>query len=195
MVSTATRARGRPRAGDPAEISEIALALFVDRGYSATTMAEIADAAGVSLPTLFRYFPSKAALFWYGMEDSARLFREACARQPSGVQLVDAVFGAYVEMLHASTIRLPIIKLRVAIVTQGVEAADAAWLRFEEWSRMVADFVADRRGLPPKSLEADVVGGMIWSALWSALSAWAASEEPDPGPALADVRRHVTVSG
>jgi len=194
VVTTPARARGRPRAGDPAEISEIALALFVERGYTAATMADIADAAGVSLPTLFRYFPSKAALFWYGMEDNARLFREACARQSAGVQLVDAVFGAYVEMLHASTIRLPIIKLRVAIVTQSVDAADAAWLRFEEWSRMVADFVADRRRVPPTSLEAQVVGGMIWSALWTGLSAWAASAEPDPGPALAEVRRHVTVA-
>ncbi|MFI8207482.1 TetR/AcrR family transcriptional regulator [Streptomyces sp. NPDC085937] len=37
--------------------------LFLDRGYDGTSLARIAEAAGVSKSTLFKQFPTKAALF------------------------------------------------------------------------------------------------------------------------------------
>lgn len=41
------------------EIAEAAGQLFLDRGYAATTVQDIASAADVSPRTFFRYFPSK----------------------------------------------------------------------------------------------------------------------------------------
>ena len=43
-------------------IAARALELFSERGYHATTVADIAAAAEVSKPTLFRYFPTKEDL-------------------------------------------------------------------------------------------------------------------------------------
>ena len=43
-------------------IVEAAKTLFIDRGYPATTLEAIADAADTSLPTLYRQFSSKPAL-------------------------------------------------------------------------------------------------------------------------------------
>ena len=43
-------------------ITEAAKALFIARGYPATTLEAIADAADTSLPTLYRLFSSKPAL-------------------------------------------------------------------------------------------------------------------------------------
>ena len=43
-------------------ITEAAKALFIAHGYPATTLEAVADAAGTSLPTLYRLFPSKRAL-------------------------------------------------------------------------------------------------------------------------------------
>ncbi|MEW1685119.1 TetR/AcrR family transcriptional regulator [Streptomyces sp. NPDC093594] len=40
-----------------------ATGLFLDRGYDGTSLARIAEAAGVSKSTLFKQFPTKAALF------------------------------------------------------------------------------------------------------------------------------------
>lgn len=54
--------RERKKARTRAEIREQALRLFLAQGYEATTVQQIADAAEVSLSTLFRYFPTKARL-------------------------------------------------------------------------------------------------------------------------------------
>ncbi len=45
------------------QILETALDLFIRKGYSATTIADIADAAGMSKGLTFNYFPSKEILY------------------------------------------------------------------------------------------------------------------------------------
>jgi AcrR family transcriptional regulator len=181
--------KGRPRVGDPESISDLAARMFAQRGYEAVTMAQIASAAGVSTATLFRYFPSKADLLWHGMHDSVRLFREAFAERDRSSPLVDAVFEAYLGMLLASPLRLRVIKQRVAIVSRGEEMGEAAWVRFAEMSDTVSLLVAESRGIASDSLEARVAGGMIWGALWSAITAWSVSDEADPGPQVRAARR------
>ena len=59
---TTSGLRERKKARTRAEIREQALRLFLAQGYEATTVQQIADAAEVSLSTLFRYFPTKARL-------------------------------------------------------------------------------------------------------------------------------------
>lgn len=54
--------RERKKARTRAQIRETALGLFAEQGYEATTVQQIAEAAEVSLSTLFRYFPTKAQL-------------------------------------------------------------------------------------------------------------------------------------
>lgn len=44
-------------------ISDVATGLFVDRGFDAVTVAEIAEAADVSVNTVYNYFPAKEDLF------------------------------------------------------------------------------------------------------------------------------------
>jgi AcrR family transcriptional regulator len=44
-------------------ISDVATGLFVERGFDAVTIAEIADAADVSVNTVYNYFPAKEDLF------------------------------------------------------------------------------------------------------------------------------------
>ena len=55
--------RIRRKEARPSELLEAALKLFTSKGYAATRVQEVASAAGVSKGTLFRYYPSKQALF------------------------------------------------------------------------------------------------------------------------------------
>jgi AcrR family transcriptional regulator len=55
--------RTRRKEARPGELLAAALDLFVEKGYAATRVEEVAQRAGVSKGTLFLYFPSKQELF------------------------------------------------------------------------------------------------------------------------------------
>ena len=55
--------RERRKEARPGELLDAALDLFVEKGYAATRVEEVAARAGVSKGTLFLYFPSKQELF------------------------------------------------------------------------------------------------------------------------------------
>lgn len=55
--------RERRKEARPGELLEAALDLFVEKGFAATRVEEVAARAGVSKGTLFLYFPSKEELF------------------------------------------------------------------------------------------------------------------------------------
>ena len=55
--------RERRKEARPGELLDAALNLFVEKGFTATRMEEVAKRAGVSKGTVFLYFPSKEELF------------------------------------------------------------------------------------------------------------------------------------
>ncbi|MFE9558660.1 TetR/AcrR family transcriptional regulator [Streptomyces sp. NPDC006692] len=50
-------------------VSDAAIALFLERGFDGVSVAEVAAAAGISKPTLFRYFPAKEDLVLHRFAD------------------------------------------------------------------------------------------------------------------------------
>ena len=67
----------RRREARPAELLEAAAACFGEAGYQATRVEEIASRAGVTVGTIYRYFPNKETLF-------AAVLDESRKRLPSG---------------------------------------------------------------------------------------------------------------
>lgn len=62
IPATATK-RERRKDARPGELLDAALDLFVEKGFAATRVEEVAARAGVSKGTLFLYFPTKDELF------------------------------------------------------------------------------------------------------------------------------------
>ncbi|MET0468235.1 MAG: TetR/AcrR family transcriptional regulator [Aeromicrobium sp.] len=57
------RAGRLPRTARRAQLLEVALDVFVEQGYHAASMDEIAERAGVSKPVLYQHFPGKLDLY------------------------------------------------------------------------------------------------------------------------------------
>src|SRR5438128_1576396 len=68
-----------------------AVDLFADQGYDATTVAQIAERAGVTKSTFFRHFPDKRELLVAGQETLSRLLVEGIAAAPEDAAPLEAV--------------------------------------------------------------------------------------------------------
>ena len=68
-----------------------AVDLFTEQGYDATTVAQIAERAGVTKSTFFRHFPDKRELLVAGQETLSRLLAEGIAEAPPGASPMDAI--------------------------------------------------------------------------------------------------------
>ncbi|MFE2375030.1 TetR/AcrR family transcriptional regulator [Streptomyces sp. NPDC059398] len=72
-------------------ISDAAIRLFLEKGFDAVPVAEVAAAAGVSKPTLFRYFPAKEDLVLHRFADHERESAGVVAGRPAGRSPLDAL--------------------------------------------------------------------------------------------------------
>ena len=81
------------------QLLEVARDRFAAQGFHATSMDEIAEAAGVTKPVLYQHFPSKRALYVELIEDTGRLLlgtlAEATGRAATGRERVELGFRAY----------------------------------------------------------------------------------------------------
>jgi AcrR family transcriptional regulator len=68
-----------------------AVDLFTEQGYDATTVAQIAERAGVTKSTFFRHFPDKRELLVAGQETLSRLLAEGIAEAPASASPLAAV--------------------------------------------------------------------------------------------------------
>ena len=68
-----------------------AVDLFTEQGYDATTVAEIAERAGVTKSTFFRYFPDKRELLVAGQEALCRLLTEGITDAPADATPLEAI--------------------------------------------------------------------------------------------------------
>jgi len=85
------------------QLYTVALELFAQRGYRATTMDDIAEAAGVTKPLLYQHFSSKRALYLELVDSIARellsAIRDAVMRADGPRQQVELGFAAYFRLV------------------------------------------------------------------------------------------------
>jgi AcrR family transcriptional regulator len=120
------------------EVSEIAIRLFLERGFDAVSVAEVAAAAGISKPTLFRYFPAKEDLVLHRIADHEGEAARVVAEGPTplaalrrhfldGLERGDPVTGLsdhpQVLAFHSLLYGTPSLVARVYAYQQRSEAA------------------------------------------------------------------------
>jgi AcrR family transcriptional regulator len=94
------RAKVRPDEPGREKILEAGLELFGERGYHATSIAEIGERAGIAKSVLYHYFGSKAALYEAIVEaQTDDLMERVAAAVPPGRARLRAGVDAYLDFL------------------------------------------------------------------------------------------------
>lgn len=65
--------------------------LFAERGYDTTTVAQIAERAGLTKSTFFRYFPDKRDVLAAGQDTLCQLLTDGIAAAPASATPLEAV--------------------------------------------------------------------------------------------------------
>ena len=104
-------------------IEETALRLFVERGFDETTIADIADAAGISTRTFFRYFATKEDVVFADHSEEVERFK-AALREAAGGKLPSRVMEAlratrHVEMDDRGRARLQLYATVASVGDRG----------------------------------------------------------------------------
>jgi AcrR family transcriptional regulator len=101
--SAARGSQRLPRSARRAQLLEAAQAAFVECGYYAAAMDDIADRAGVSKPVLYQHFPGKLELYLALLdrhcETLEALVRQALASTTDNKERVYATIGAYFDFV------------------------------------------------------------------------------------------------
>ncbi len=91
--------RERKRQQTQQRIAETGMRMFVEKGFEATTLDAIAEAAGIARRTFFHYFDSKEALL-FAYEDRAKEgVRRALAGMPNDMPPFEAMRAALMAMV------------------------------------------------------------------------------------------------
>lgn len=157
---------------------EAAYALFSERGFAATTMDEIAERAGVSRRTAFRYFPTKESLVFPEREERFARFSELLRPEPgeSGFSTVRraclALAGDYEADRARTVAQWAIVREDTTLLGRELQLDRD----FEDAIRatLARDVARSARG----DRQARIRAGAVLGAIRATMRVWLESERP-----------------
>lgn len=170
------------------DIIEAALGLFERKGYEATTIEEIAEVAGVSPRTFFRYFDSKVDV----VLDHEQAHKEETSvllmERPASESPLDAFYNVLrgqMSLVLAEDGALMVRKFRVVMKTPALRALAVEHFR-EHQIDMVRAF-ATRLGVSETDLAPRVLAAALSETLWATIERWISDgAEPHALPRMVD---------
>ena len=176
------RRRGRPADVDPERVALLALRHFDEHGYDATTMDDIAALAGIGRRTLFRYFPSKPALVWGGMEPVVERMHAVLDAASDDDAIRDVLARAVTASLDLAPDALEATRRRLRLLGSDPDLIAFGLTRLSADRGVLAAYLARRLHEPADGLRVQVLADALSSANFSALLWWARNDEGDPAP-------------
>ncbi|WP_181795332.1 TetR/AcrR family transcriptional regulator [Streptomyces sp. WELS2] len=175
--------RERKKAATRQKIADAALRLFMERGYEAVGIRDVAAEADVAVTTLFAHFPSKEALVFDQDQDFERRLTQAVTDRAPGDPLIPALRREVQALVHHCT------GDDAAPVWRMIDASPAL-LDYEKSMRLrhaesLAAAIAADLGLPPATTACRTVARFVIDAYSLA------REAADPEAALDEIFRMI----
>jgi AcrR family transcriptional regulator len=163
-----------------------ALALFRKRGYDATTIADIADAAEIAPRTFFAYFDTKEAVVFHDRDDVLGSLRARLETRGPDETTFDA-FRAWISGWVESAGALSAgerARRRLIRTTPALKAQEE--LNRGRFEALLAENVARDLGEPPESLQPKLVGAAAAAALAALDDDQIGADAPEAAMAVLD---------
>lgn len=173
LASEPSAARiGRPGATTHSAIEQAAFELFDRHGFAGTTIQAIAREVGVGTRTVFRYYPSKNDIPWGQFAATLDRFREVLDALPVELPVHDAVSRAVIEFNRFPQDARPSHRERLRLILTTPELQAHSVLQYAAWRRVIAEYVARRRGGSPTDLEPRLAGHLSLALALTAYEQW-----------------------
>ena len=179
-----TGLRERKKAQTRRTIQEHALRLFLEKGYEATTVREIAAAAGVSHMTFFRYFPTKEDVVLSDDYDPmlAEIIASRPAAEPAIVSLRRAI-GEGFRAIYGVDREALLARTRLIVSTPALRAR--LWEQQIATEHLITAAVAARQG-GDGGFRTRLIAAACLAAIGVATVAWVENDGEPPLPDLMD---------
>jgi AcrR family transcriptional regulator len=149
------------------QIIEAAMSLFAERGYHATTIADIAAAAEVAPRTFFSYFPSKEAVVFHNVDRNLDGLASALRDRLPGETAFDALRRWIDSMFDEFAADKDEAVLRKRLCREDEGLANFQGGVMARISELLLEAIADDLGEPPDALRPRLVAAAAVAALTS----------------------------
>jgi len=166
---------GRWEPGAAGRLAQAALELFHERGYEQTTVAEIAQRAGLTERTFFRHFADKREVFFAGSERLGELFARAVDDAPASLSPIAMVERA-VDAGSAMLVDRTFSRRRQAMIFANPELVERERVKLARMADAVAEALV-RRGVDTPAAQLAAEMGLTVFRL--AFERWIASSGQD----------------
>jgi AcrR family transcriptional regulator len=130
-------------------LERAALALYLERGFEQTTVADIADRAGLTERTFFRHYADKREVLFGGSETLLDVLVTTIADAPDSTTPIDAVALALQTGAAILQERREFALRRQAVIAANPELQERELLKLASWSTALADALRVRGAKEP----------------------------------------------
>jgi AcrR family transcriptional regulator len=138
------RTMGRWEPDSRGRLLEAAFSLFCEHGYDDTTVAEIAERAGLTERTFYRHFADKREVLFWGAPRLQERVVAAVAAAPAGSTTIDAVaagLAAAADQLQAGRV---FARQRQAIIVSSAELRERELIKLASLASAIAEALEAR---------------------------------------------------
>ncbi len=157
--------------------------LFAEQGYDATTVAEIAERAGLTKRTFFRYFSDKREVLFFGSEELERIWLEALAAASRDASPLAAVIAGFTPVAEMFEERLLFARTRAGIIAANPELQERELIKLQRLAGSIAAALVARGASPNAATLAAQTAVTVFHV---AFARWVAQDDPDAFRRLMD---------
>jgi AcrR family transcriptional regulator len=172
--------RARKRQQTRERLTRAAMALFLERGFEATTLDDIAAAADVSRRSFFHYFASKEDVVFTWQEELSAALVAAVAARPATESMLTAAENAISAMVRQVDANEAIAMSCLKRDNPALRARDQ--VKYEKLERALADALGKRAGVKAERVQARLVAMIATGAMRVGEEIWTsegAHEKPE----------------